>query len=309
MRSLLRRLANGLLTVGALLGAACVVLVVLGPLVGVSPLLFRSGSMTPAIHTGDLALARSVSARDLAVGDIVSVRTSGGARVTHRVVDIQHQGDEATLTLQGDANEGPDAEHYRVTQADRVIVVLPWVGRVVAAAESPLGIFVLGVAAAGLLALVVRGPGGTGGGGDIAPRRRHRSRRRARAGVVTGATMAVAVGVTGPASGAVVPWTDPVDVTGSAFVSTTVPAPTLSCGALGLLSVTFNWTAVSGATGYQLTAGGTTYAVAGTTKTITAVITGGTATVKALRDFGSTTWTSAASNQRTYTVAAVSLCS
>ena len=304
-----RRLANGLLTVGAVLGACCLLLVVLGPLVGVRPLLFRSDSMSPTIRTGDLAVARSVPASDLAVGDVVSVPTSGGDRVTHRIVDIRRAGARAELSLRGDGNEDPDAETYAVTRADRVVLVVPWVGRVVAAAESPVGLFVLGMAATGLLVVAMRGgPGDGGRGGGPDHRSRHRGRRRAaRAGVLAGAAMTVAVA--GPASAVPVPWTDPVDVTGTVLTSTTIPAPTLSCGALGVLSVTFNWTAVAGATSYQLTAGGTTYTVAGTTKTITAVIAGGTATVKAVRDFGSVAWSSVASNQRTYTVAAVSLCS
>jgi hypothetical protein len=106
------------------------------------------------------------------------------------------------------------------------------------------------------------------------------------------------------------PWTDAVPITGQAVTASSINAPTLNCGGLGTLSVTFNWTSVSGATGYQLTAGDTTYPVQTTrTRTITAAIAGGSATVRALHDFGSTTWTSAASNQRNYTVAVVSLCS
>ena len=54
--------------------------------------------------------------------------------------------------------------------------------------------------------------------------------------------------------------------------------------------------------------GAQTQTVAGTTATITAAISGGTAWVVANRNFGSTTWTSVASQTRTYTVAVVSLC-
>lgn len=308
MNRAIRRLANAFLTVGAVLGAVTLVLVILGPSLGVRPLLFRSGSMTPTIETGDLALARTVPARDLAVGDIVSVSTSGGARVTHRIVDIQLDGARATLTLRGDANEAADAQPYDVTEADRVVFVVPWVGHVIAVASSPLGLVALGMGAAGLLAIVFGG-GSHGGpdGGSGRPRGRRRGRRRPlRVAIVAGSATAAAVAIAAPAQATA--WTDDVPLTGTSLTSTTVAAPSLSCGTLGVFSVTFNWTAVSGATSYQLTAGGTTSTVSGTTKTITAVISGGTATVKAVRDFGSTTWTSAASNQRTYTVAAVSLC-
>jgi len=54
--------------------------------------------------------------------------------------------------------------------------------------------------------------------------------------------------------------------------------------------------------------GATTVDVTGTSKTITAAVSGGTAWVLANRNFGSTTWTSVASTTRTYTVALTSLC-
>ena len=50
-----------LLTSGAVIGALCILLP-LGALVfGVTPLVFRSGSMSPAIETGALGLARARS--------------------------------------------------------------------------------------------------------------------------------------------------------------------------------------------------------------------------------------------------------
>ena len=106
-------------------------------------------------------------------------------------------------------------------------------------------------------------------------------------------------------------WTNPATTTTGSFAAGTIAAPTLSCGALGVLSVTFNWTAVTGATGYTLhygAGGASTLNTASTTATLVAAITGGTAWVVANRDFGSTTWSSVNSNTRSYTVAVVSLC-
>jgi len=107
-------------------------------------------------------------------------------------------------------------------------------------------------------------------------------------------------------------WTDTAGATSGSFAAGTISAPTLSCGALGVLSVTFNWTAVSGATGYPFhygAGGASTLNTASTTVTLVAAIAGGTAWVVANRDFGSPTWSSVASNTRSYTVAVVSLCS
>jgi hypothetical protein len=136
---------------------------------------------------------------------------------------------------------------------------------------------------------------------------RHRTRK---AGVVAAATAAVLAGPAGSASAA--PWTDDVAISGTALTAGTVPAPSLSCGALGVLSVTFNWTAVSGATSYTLhygSGGSSTLSTTSTTQTIGTAISGGTAWVVANHAYGSVTWSSVASNTRSYTVAVVSLCS
>ena len=62
------------LNIGALLGVICFVFAVCAVFFGITPLIFRSGSMSPAIDTGSLALARTVPASSLTVGDIVSIR-------------------------------------------------------------------------------------------------------------------------------------------------------------------------------------------------------------------------------------------
>ncbi|GAA1986525.1 hypothetical protein GCM10009718_24930 [Isoptericola halotolerans] len=106
-------------------------------------------------------------------------------------------------------------------------------------------------------------------------------------------------------------WTDQGTITSGAVSAGVVAAPVLSCGPLGVLSVTFNWTAVTGATSYLVNfgAGGSQTATqTGTSRTIVTAINGGTAWVRAQRNFGQTTWTSVPSNTRSYTVAVVSLC-
>jgi hypothetical protein len=101
-------------------------------------------------------------------------------------------------------------------------------------------------------------------------------------------------------------------VSGANLVLATVPPPaSFDCGVLGVLSVTFVWTAVPGATNYTLHygfGGSQTATVSGTSAILVTAIAGGTAWVQANHDYGSVTWTSAASNTRSYTVAALSLC-
>ncbi|KAA1399232.1 signal peptidase I [Aeromicrobium ginsengisoli] len=312
-RRLVRGTREAALTGGAILGCVCLAATVAGYAFGITPLVFRSGSMSPAIHTGDLAVARTVDARSLDVGDIVSVINADGHRVTHRLRDMSAEGDARQLTLQGDANQAPDAEVYTVTRAERVLFDVPKAGYVVSAASGPGGLFVLGAYVTGMLVLAFRrrppddpvAP--TKRGGARKAGRRTRVAARSAVVAVTGATLAVAA----PASAAF--WTDPAPVTGTSLTAYTLPAPaTFTCGGLGVLSVTFNWAAVTGATDYTLhygPGGATTKTVTGTSTSITSAISGGTAWIVANRGFTSTTWSSVASTTRSYTVAVVSLCS
>lgn len=303
------------LTAGAVLGVVCLVATIAGYAFAITPLVFRSGSMSPAIRTGDLAVARTVDASSLQVGDVVSVIDANGHRVTHRLRSMSNEGATRRLTLQGDANPAPDAETYTVSRVDRVLFDIPKAGYVASAASGRGGVFVLGAYVTGMLVLAFRRrpPSGRDPGSEPrhggARKAERRTRVAARSVVVgvAGATLAVAA----PASAAF--WTDPAPVTGTTLTAYTLPAPaTFTCGGLGVLSVSFSWTAVAGATGYTLhygPGGATTRTVTGTSTTVTSAISGGTAWVVANRSFGSTTWSSVASGTRSYTVAVVSLCS
>lgn len=305
-----RRILDRALGAGAVLGVLVLLGVGLGAVLGVHPVFLRSGSMAPAMPTGTLALVRSVPAADLQVGDVVCVRADGGRRVTHRITAIDPgRGAGVLLTLRGDANDADDAQRYPVVRADRVVADVPGVGYLFGWATTPWGLLVVGGLVTGLLHLVLRG--------DRPPPAPGRRVRRPADGVAAGAGVAalVALLVVGP--GQVRParaaaWTDPVTGSGTTLTAATVAAPaTFTCGALGVLSVTFSWAAVPGATNYTVhygAGGALTATVTGTSATLTAAITGGTAWVEANRVFPSTTWTSGASATRSYTVAVVSLC-
>jgi len=112
--------------------------------------------------------------------------------------------------------------------------------------------------------------------------------------------------ITGPAgSASAAPWTDPVSVGGTTLTATTVPAPaTLNCSS-GIGSTDFSWSAVAGAASYTFhygSDGSVAKLVAGTSTSVSGLISGGTAWVEANRDFGSVTWTSVPSPTRTYTI-------
>lgn len=308
-RTMLHGTREVLLTGGAVLGLACILATVAGYAFGITPLVFRSGSMSPAIHTGDLAVARTVDASALETGDVVSVVNADGNRVTHRLREISGQGDARRLTLQGDANRAPDAETYTASRVERVLFDIPKAGYVVDAASGPGGLFVLGAYVTGMLVLAFRRPPPGGTDTPVRPRRGG-ARKAARGSRVAARTVALAavgttLAVASPASAAF--WTNDAPATGTNLTASTLAAPVVSCGSTGIGSVTINWTAVSGATGYVLhfgSGGNTSQNVsAGTlSKSFSGVATSGTFTVQTQRNYGSVTWTSAASNSKNYSV-------
>lgn len=146
-------LRETLLTGAALAGVICLLAAVTAIGFHVRPLIFRSGSMEPAISTGSLALARTVPAAELQLGDVVSVTNAAGTRITHRIVSMNTSGPIPTLLLRGDANTVADAETYPVTEADRVFFSVPGLGYVVAWLSHPYAVFTGGVLLGALVTL------------------------------------------------------------------------------------------------------------------------------------------------------------
>lgn len=147
----LRELA---LTAGAIVGVLCIVLALASMVFGLTPLVFRSGSMSPTIGTGALGFARTVPAGEIREGDVVSIVNDAGTRITHRVVDAQPAGGEAAaLTLKGDANQVADLTPSVVTSAERVFFHVERLGYVVSWLSSPAAAF-LGGLLAGVLLMV-----------------------------------------------------------------------------------------------------------------------------------------------------------
>ncbi|SDD14784.1 hypothetical protein [Rhodococcus tukisamuensis] len=164
------------LNVGAIAGLICVLAAAASFLFGIKPLVFRSGSMSPEIPTGALALSKATAAGDLAVGDVVSVLDQQGTRITHRIHEIvSADGINSVLILKGDANKDADISPYTVTEVDRVFFSVPGLGYAVSWLSSPMAIF-LGGALVGSVMVLAFGPvskrkddndsddSGTGGG-------------------------------------------------------------------------------------------------------------------------------------------------
>ncbi len=289
-----RRLAREwALNLGAVLGVLCILWTFAAAAFGLTPLVFRSGSMAPAISTGSLALAREVPSSDLQVGDVVSVTDADGVRVTHRIEALQADGDTAVLTLRGDANQSPDAATYEVTKVDRVVGDVPVLGYAVAAVASPAGVLLGVLMVGGLLWL------------GFGPAVARSTPRRTRLLVAGGAVGAVVVGALfAPTVSTMARWSDTATMTSGTVQAASVDTPgNFSCSG-GLFQVKFTWSAVADADSYIVHYGNNGQSTTERTQTNVSFsslgLGSGTAWVEAKRDFGSVSWTSAASRSSNY---------
>jgi len=113
----------------------------------------RSGSMEPAIGTGDVVLVERATPADIETGDVITFVPDGQPPpTTHRVVSKTEEDGVVRFTTKGDANEAPDSEPVVENElVGEVTLVLPYVGYVVSFASTSTGFFVLVAAPFGLL--------------------------------------------------------------------------------------------------------------------------------------------------------------
>lgn len=131
-------LALGLLV---LVSASVALALALAPVAGFQLYAVRSGSMSPTLAVGDLAIGERVPAAAIAVGDVVAVDYARGPTVAHRVVAVSSREDGPRFTTRGDANPGDDATAAEAsTVRSRISWRLPGFGYVVALISTPSGI-------------------------------------------------------------------------------------------------------------------------------------------------------------------------
>jgi signal peptidase I len=121
------------------------------------PLVVLSGSMEPALRTGDVSVVRSIAPLDARPGDIVTFRDpdNAGRLITHRVRAMHVQGDAVVFRTRGDANNV--SEHWRVPasgEIGRLMYRIPKLGWVLDFARSK-GLFVLLLGGALAMLLVI----------------------------------------------------------------------------------------------------------------------------------------------------------
>ena len=81
-------------------------------LLGYRTLTVMSGSMAPALRTGDLVVAKQLRPDEARIGDVVTFRSPGGdgRLITHRVRWVARNGRNVSFATQGDAN--PTSERW-----------------------------------------------------------------------------------------------------------------------------------------------------------------------------------------------------
>ncbi len=132
------------------------VVISFGALIGFRSLVVVSGSMEPLLRPGDLVVDRMICPSDLRIGDVVTFRdpTDAATLVTHRVRDVQLDGDIYAVTTKGDASNA--LQHWTI-RADgrlgRVVLRIPVIGRPIFWGRSRLGVAGLLVVPAMLLAV------------------------------------------------------------------------------------------------------------------------------------------------------------
>ncbi|TVU59301.1 signal peptidase I [Paenarthrobacter nitroguajacolicus] len=151
-RPLSGRLREALLNMAAAGGAVCILAVVCALLFNITLVMFKTGSMAPAIPAGSLAVVREIPAAEVTIGDVVTVDRPGKLPITHRVQTIgPADGAARTITMKGDANTESDPAPYVVQRVRLVLWSAPGLAYPLTAAANPV---VLGATTVAVSALV-----------------------------------------------------------------------------------------------------------------------------------------------------------
>lgn len=152
-RSVWSMLGDYVLNILAVAGVVCIGLVIAAFAFNITLIMFKTGSMSPAIPTGSLAVVREVAADSVDVGDVVTVDRPGQLPVTHRVVSTDPLPGSTTtfLELKGDANAEADAGLYEVVKVRKVLWSVPGLARVIVYFSNPVVMGGITIVMAGLV--------------------------------------------------------------------------------------------------------------------------------------------------------------
>lgn len=145
----LTRITDAMLSLLAAAGVVCIIAVVCAFAFHITLIMFKTGSMSPTIPAGSLAIVREVPASEISVGDVTTIDRPGQMPVTHRVTSIEPAtGGAYTVRMKGDANADEDPVPYTVTEVRKVLWSVDGVGMWVAKLQNPKTMAVTTVAMA-----------------------------------------------------------------------------------------------------------------------------------------------------------------
>ena len=127
-------------------------------LIGFTPYTVLSGSMEPTYHVGSLIYVKEVDPLTLQTGDVITYMVNEETVVTHRIVGIMPDENEAGVVrfrTKGDANNSEDGT---LVHSQNVIgtpvLTIPEIGYAVDYIQHPPGMY-FGIAGAALLLVLV----------------------------------------------------------------------------------------------------------------------------------------------------------
>lgn len=151
-RRVSRALGSMVLTLLAAGGAVCILLVILAIFFHITIVMFATGSMSPTIPAGSIALVREVPATTMRVGDVVTVDRSPELPITHRVIAIDGTRDGVvSFRMKGDANTAADPVEYRTSTVRAVLWSVPGLARAIVWFRDPIVLGAITIAAAALV--------------------------------------------------------------------------------------------------------------------------------------------------------------
>ncbi|MCD4851203.1 signal peptidase I [Arthrobacter sp. AK01] len=150
------RLREVLLNIAAAGGAVCILAVICALLFNITLIMFKTGSMSPGIPAGSLAVVREIPASGINAGDVVTVDRPGKLPITHRVQTVEPaDGSARTITMKGDANTEADPAPYVVEKVRLVLWSVPGLAQPLSAAANPVVLGATTIAVSGLVTWVL----------------------------------------------------------------------------------------------------------------------------------------------------------
>lgn len=120
VRKLFSWLGEALLTLLSIFGVICVGAVIAAYFFGINIMMFKTGSMSPGIPAGSVALVREIPAAEAEIGDVITVDRPGQLPITHRVIsnepDPENSPHGRIIEMKGDDNPLPDPFPFRVSE-------------------------------------------------------------------------------------------------------------------------------------------------------------------------------------------------